>query len=248
MTDCESVDSLFEVPENKALQGARRLPLLSHRDAAPLMTHNAVDSFESVSKMTDMGKRIAIYLRVSTDKQTTENQRPECEQMARQRGELVSVYEESASAVKHRPAFERMVKDAKRGKFDTLVIWAIDRFGRSMVGNLQDLQELERVGVGVTSVRESWLDTSGPCRPLLAAMFSWVAEQERARLVERTRAGQERARRQGKRIGRPTRNVDVIEARRLLAVKGTSVRAAARAMGLSLGTLQRALAREAPAP
>ena len=190
-----------------------------------------------------MGKRVAMYLRVSTDGQTTENQRPECEQLARQRGEVVEVYEEQASAVKHRPAFERMVKDAKRGKFDTLVIWAIDRFGRSMVGNLQDLTELDRVGVGVVSVRESWLDTSGPTRGLLVAVFSWCAEQERNRLVERIGAGLARAKRQGKVLGRPKARVDVEAARRLLAVEGTSVRAAARALAVPLGTLQRALAR-----
>jgi DNA invertase Pin-like site-specific DNA recombinase len=192
-----------------------------------------------------MAKRVAIYLRVSTDKQTTENQRPECEQMAALRGELVDVFEDEGSAVKHRPGFERMLKAAKRGQFDTLVIWAIDRFGRSMTGNLADLTELDRVGVTVCSVRESWLDTSGPTRGLLIAVFSWCAEQERSRLVERINAGLARAKRQGKTLGRRKSRVDVESARALLAVEGTSVRAVSRTMGVPLGTLQRALARSA---
>jgi putative DNA-invertase from lambdoid prophage Rac len=193
-----------------------------------------------------MGHRVATYMRVSTDDQTTECQAPECEQTATQRGELVVNYTEVCSAAKRRPAFERMMADARRGKFDVLVVWALDRFGRSLVGNLRDLTELDRVGVGVVSVRESWLDTSGPTRGLLVAVFSWVAEQERARLIERTHAGIAHARRHGTKSGRPIgrakRRVDVEEARRLIA-EGHSQRAIARALHVPLGTLQRALAR-----
>jgi DNA invertase Pin-like site-specific DNA recombinase len=155
---------------------------------------------------------------------------------------------ETGSAVKHRPAFARMMGDAKRGAFDVLVVWAIDRFGRSMVGNLQDLLELDRLGVTVASVRESWLDTSGPTRGLLVAVFSWAAEQERSRLIERTRAGMARAKRHGTRSGRPIgrakRRVDTDKARLLMA-EGCSQRAAAKALKVPLGTLQRALARDA---
>lgn len=192
--------------------------------------------------------RIAIYLRVSSDVQTTANQAPEVEQLARQRGDIVARYEETGSAAKRRPAFEAMLADAKRGRFDALVIWAIDRFGRSMVGNLQDLLELDRVGVRVVSVREPWLDTAGPTRGLLVAIFSWCAEQERARLIERTKAGMARAKRQGTRsgrkIGRPKVRVDVDAARAAMAA-GASQRAAAAGLGVSLATLQRALARTA---
>jgi DNA invertase Pin-like site-specific DNA recombinase len=100
-----------------------------------------------------MNKRVALYLRVSTDRQTTENQRPEVEELARQRGQIVATYEEVASSKKARPEFERMIRDVRRGKFDVLVIWAIDRFGRSMTGNLQDVTELDRLGVRVVSPR-----------------------------------------------------------------------------------------------
>ena len=189
-----------------------------------------------------MPQRAAIYLRVSTDRQSTENQRPEVEQLARARGyEVVATYEEQVSAAKHRPEYGRMIKDGKRGAYDVLVVWALDRFGRSMIGNLQDVLELDRIGVTVVSVRETWLDTSGPVRNLLVAIFSWVAECERERLVLRTKAGLEAARRRGSKIGRPRRRVDVDRARELRA-GGMTLRQTAEELGVGAGTLHRALA------
>ncbi len=194
-----------------------------------------------------MSTRVALYLRVSTEEQTLDNQRPEVEQLARQRGAIVAEYEETASAAKHRPAHERLMNDARRGAFDVLAIWALDRFGRSMVGNLQDVLELDRVGVRVTSVRESWLDTSGPTRSLLVAVFSWVAEQERTRLVERTRAGMQRAAKygtkSGKCIGRPQR-IDRPTVTHALAMRaaGRSVRQIAVALKIPRSTLAGAMA------
>ncbi len=140
-------------------------------------------------------KRAALYVRVSTDRQHTENQKPECEQLARQRGfDIVEVYEEQASAKKRRPEYERMMRDAKRGAFDVLVFWALDRYTRDRLVGPQDIAELDRVGVQTVSVRETWVDTSGPHRDLLIQFFSWMAEQEHRRLVERIQAGLERVR------------------------------------------------------
>jgi len=186
--------------------------------------------------------RATIYLRTSTDRQTVECQRPEVEQLARARGfEVVTTYEETMSAAKHRPKYEQMLKDAKRGRFKALVIWSLDRFGRSMVGNLQDVLELDRLGVTVVSVRETWLDTGSPVRSLLVAIFSWVAEQERTRLVERTKAGMVAARRRGSRIGRPRRHIDLDLARELRA-SGRTLRQVAAELGVGPATLHRALA------
>jgi DNA invertase Pin-like site-specific DNA recombinase len=140
----------------------------------------------------------------------------------------------------YRPQYEQMLKDAKRGRFQVLVVWALDRFGRSMVGNLQDVLELDRIGVQVVSVREPWLDTGGPVRSLLIAIFSWVAEQERSRLVERTKAGMEQARRRGSRIGRPPIRLDDHELRRLRS-QGLSVRQIADTLGVGSSTIQRHL-------
>jgi len=107
--------------------------------------------------------RTALYLRISSDRQSVENQRPEVEMLARARGfEIVHVYEKQASAAKHRLEYERMQKDARRGKFGVLVIWAIDRFGRSMVGNLQDVLELDRIGGSRSSAAPRRSSSSNP--------------------------------------------------------------------------------------
>src|SRR5437868_10805782 len=188
--------------------------------------------------------RAALYLRVSTDTQTTENQRPDLAQLARTRGwDIVRVYEETGSAAKQRPAFDRMMLDATRGHFNVLAVWSLDRLGRSMQANLATVLELDRLGVLVVSVRESFLDTSGPVRPLLIAIFGWLAQQERERLIERTKAGLERARRQGRRIGRPRAVVDVAKAL-ALRTQGKSIREVALVLGVGAATLHRALRSE----
>jgi putative DNA-invertase from lambdoid prophage Rac len=186
-------------------------------------------------------KRAAFYLRVSTEEQTTANQLPGLEQMARQRGlELVTVYQEKESAAADRPEFARMMKDAHRGEFDTLIIWAVDRFGRSMAGNVQDVLALDRRGVNVISYSETWLELAGPMRGVILAFMSWVAESERTRLIERTKAGQARARAEGKQIGRPRKPVNVKIARSMLA-GGAKRRSVALALGVSIASLERAL-------
>jgi DNA invertase Pin-like site-specific DNA recombinase len=150
-----------------------------------------------------MNQQTAIYMRVSTMEQTVLCQRPEIDSLLSARGLKADfVYEEQASAVKRRPAFEKLMADAQAGKFSTIVIWALDRFGRSLAGNINDFMALDKVGVRVVSVREPWLDTSGPIRELLIAIFSWAAQQERTRLIERTKAGIAHARRDGKPWGR----------------------------------------------
>ena len=100
----------------------------------------------------------------------------------------------------------------------------------------------------VVSVRESWLDTGSPVRSLLIAIFSWVAEQERARLIERTKLGLDRARRQGTRLGRPRARVNFDRARELRA-EGRTLREVAAELGVGAATLHRALAelRDGPA-
>ncbi len=190
-----------------------------------------------------MGERTAIYLRVSKGERHTENQRPDVERViATRRLTLVAEYEEKASAAKVRPVFDRMMRDAHRGAFDMLVVWSLDRFGRSMVGNLQAVLELDRCGVQVVSVRETWLDTGSAVRPLLIAIFGWVAEQERATIVARTNAGLERARRAGVRLGRPPRALDVQRARALLD-EGLSLRQVAKRLRVPPMTLHGALRR-----
>lgn len=192
---------------------------------------------------TCVGNRTAIYLRVSKGERHTANQRPDVERVIATRGlDVVAEYEEKASAAKTRLVFDQMMADAHRGAFDVLVVWARDRFGRSMVGNLRDVLDLDRCGVQVVSVRETWLDTGSAVRPLLIAIFGWVAEQERATIVARTKAGLDRARRDGVRLGRPPREVDVRRARALLS-DGLSLRQVAKRLRLPAMTLHGALQR-----
>lgn len=185
--------------------------------------------------------RAALYLRVSTTDQTTDNQLPDLQALADRRGfEIVQMFSENISAVKTRPEFERMLKAGHRGKFDVLMVWSLDRLHRSMTGALSTVLELDRLGVQLVSHKETWLDTGGPVRGLLVAICGWVAEQERLRIGDRTKAGLDRARRRGVRLGRPRIDVDHD---RLLALRaeGMSVRAIAKKVGLSVGTVHGSL-------
>jgi putative DNA-invertase from lambdoid prophage Rac len=186
--------------------------------------------------------RAAIYLRVSTSngRQTTENQRLKLEELARVRGYEPVPFEDHRSAVKHRPGLEAMMNAARRGEVQVVLVAALDRLGRSMTGVVQIVLDLERAKVPVISLREPWLDTGGPARDLLLAIFGWVAQEERRILVARTHDGLDRARAQGKRLGRPRVLVDVGRAVQLRR-EGTSMREVAKMLGVGVGTLTRAL-------
>jgi putative DNA-invertase from lambdoid prophage Rac len=188
---------------------------------------------------TSPTRRAALYVRVSTDKQTSENQVAEVRQLAVARGFEPVIYEEVESAAKARPVLDRMLADVRAGRVQAVAVWALDRLHRSMTGAINTVLELDRLGVPVLSVREGWLDTSGPVRPLLVAIFGWVAEQERTRLIERTKAGLARARRQGKVLGRPRASQVMLHAARDLVVDGVPVAEAARRKGVARSTLQR---------
>jgi len=194
--------------------------------------------------MVTRSRKAAVYLRVSTDEQSTANQVPELQELADARGLLVvRTFEEIASATARRPALAELMDDARAGRFGVLLIWSVDRLDRSMFGCLERVRELARFGVSVISVRERWLDTDGPARELLLAVFGWMAQFERARLVERTNAGLARARAQGKRIGRPPVSPVMLRAAADRVTKGgVAIRRAAKAAGVPYGSLQRFLA------
>ncbi len=191
-----------------------------------------------------MNRRAALYLRVSREDLALDNQRPELDRLASARGlDVVSVFEETGSAAKKRPEHAAMMAAAMRGKFDVVLVWSLDRFGRSMAGNIRDVISLDQAGVRLVSAREPWLDTGGPVRDLLLAIFSWVAEQERRRLIERTHAGLDRARAAGKRLGRPPRvTPKLAQAAARLRQEGRSLRAIAVALKLPERSVRRALA------
>ena len=115
-----------------------------------------------------MKKKAAAYQRVSRGEQSLENQRPATKRLIRARKlQLITTFEESASAANARPQFAEMMASAHRSEFNVLVVWSLDRLGRSMAGNLQSVLALDRCGVEVVSVQGPWLDTGGarPCHP-----------------------------------------------------------------------------------
>jgi DNA invertase Pin-like site-specific DNA recombinase len=188
-------------------------------------------------------KTAALYLRVSTSEQTCENQRAELEQLARARGWAPVWYEETASGAKARPVLDQLVRDAKAGKVPVLAFWALDRLSREGAGPVLALvNELSRVGVKLVSVREPWLDTSGPFGDALVAFAATMARLERERLIERTKAGLARARAQGKRLGRAPASPLKVAAAVERVRAGASIREAAKASGVGYGTVRRALA------
>ena len=190
--------------------------------------------------------KAAVYVRVSTDRQTVQNQLADLERLAQARGYEVIVYEEVESAAKARLVLDRLLADARAGRVQAVAVWALDRLHRSMVGAIQSVLELDRLGVRVLSARESWLDTDSPVRPLLVAIFGWVAEQERTRLIERTKAGMERARTEGKKIGRPRTSTIMLHAAADLVKSGMLVAEAARSKGVSRASLRRWMAERGP--
>jgi DNA invertase Pin-like site-specific DNA recombinase len=150
--------------------------------------------------------KVAIYLRVSTAEQTTENQLPVLEKWVADRGhQLVRVYSENESAWKsgHQHELAQLKADAARRQFDIVLVWALDRLSREGAAAILNLvNTLKTYGVRVISYSEAWTEAPGEIGEILYAIAGWVARMESQRRSERTRAGLERARREGKPIGK----------------------------------------------
>jgi len=135
----------------------------------------------------------AIYSRVSTTEQNIENQVKLLKKVAfEQNCKVFKVYRDKMSGGSaNRPQFQQMLRDARLRKFETIYVWSLDRFSREGIKNtLSYLKQLQSQGVALKSMQESWLDTSDDgMGTLLIAIFSWVAEQDRKRISERTKAG-----------------------------------------------------------
>jgi DNA invertase Pin-like site-specific DNA recombinase len=190
-------------------------------------------------------KRAALYLRVSTDDQTVDNQRRELEAAAAARGwTVVATYaDEGISGAKgrdQRPQLDLILKDAVRRKFDVVMVWAVDRLGRSLADLIGSMQELASAKVDLF-LRQQGLDTTTAAGRAMFGMLSVFSEFERAMIVSRINAGIARVRetgktKSGKPIGRPVVPRKTVEAARAaLAAPGASIRIVAAAMGLSVG-------------
>ena len=185
--------------------------------------------------------RAAIYARVSTLDQEPENQLQELRRYVEARGWSAKEYTDRgvSGAKDRRPALDQMIADARRRRFDVLVCWRLDRLGRNLkhlVGLLDDLQGL---GVAFVSLGEG-IDATTPAGRLQMHLLAAIAQFERERIVERVKAGLQRARTQGRRLGRPRR---LVPKALLEPVRGLSVRQAAAKLGVSAATAHRWLTR-----
>lgn len=150
--------------------------------------------------------RASVYIRVSTIEQEAANQLPALEDYAKRRGfEVVQVYSENETAWKagHQADLARLIADARKGKFEVVLVWALDRLSREgPLAILSLVDKLKRYGTRVISYQESWTEAPGDLADILYAITGWVARMESQRRSERTRAGIERARLQGRPIGK----------------------------------------------
>ncbi|MBT3375642.1 MAG: recombinase family protein [Lentisphaerae bacterium] len=187
-------------------------------------------------------KRAAIYLRVSTTGQTVENQRLAIERYCALQGwKVVQVYEDVgiSGAKDERPGLDQLKKDAVKGKFDVVIVWKFDRLARSTSHLLDTLSLLRRYGVDFVSTTEA-VDTSTAAGKMLLTFLGAVGEFERSIIQERVKAGLERARAEGKKLGRPRVGFDLERAIQLRG-EGLGYLQVARALGVPRTTLYRYL-------
>jgi DNA invertase Pin-like site-specific DNA recombinase len=186
--------------------------------------------------------RVALYARVSTSngQQDPEMQLSELREYAGLRGwEITEEFTDQgvSGSKESRPALNRLMVDAQRRKFDAVLVWKIDRFGRSLKHLVNALAELGAFGVAFISLRDN-LDLSTPSGRLMFQIIGAMAEFERALIQERVKAGLRNARAKGKRLGRPRRDVDAARIAALRA-SGASWRAVSRELGVGIATLYR---------
>lgn len=186
-------------------------------------------------------KRVALYARVSTGDQTTENQLLALRSWATGSGyKIAGEYHDDgvSGATIKRSALDRMLVDAAHQRFDVVAVVSLDRLGRSLAHLIKLASEFEQLGIDLV-VRNLGLDTTTPAGKLAFHMLGALAEFERALIRERTNAGIARARAQGKRIGRPPSPPALLRRARDLLGAGLSTAEVQRGTGLSRGYVQR---------
>jgi DNA invertase Pin-like site-specific DNA recombinase len=186
-------------------------------------------------------KRAALYMRVSTVDQHPETQLLDLRQMASRRGyEIAQEYTDKISGTKaKRPGLDTMMADARRGRFDVVLVWASDRIARSVKHFLDVLDELNRLKIEYVSFREN-IDTGGPLGRAIVVIIGAVAELERNLIIERVRAGMRRARLEGQHIGRNPLVLDNLAIQQDRQ-RGQSLRQIAIGHRVSTATVQRVL-------
>jgi DNA invertase Pin-like site-specific DNA recombinase len=196
--------------------------------------------------------RAALYVRVSTDKQTVENQIARLAEVANARGwEIVGTYNDAGvSGAKGRgqqPGLDRMLRDANRRKFDVVMAWSIDRLGRSLIDLLGTIQHLESCKVDLYLDQQA-IDTTTPTGKLMFAVTGAFAEFERAMIRQRVIAGVARAKAAGKRLGRPPIDAARVAQVKQALIQGKGIGRVARELRLGSGTVQRIKRELSPIP
>lgn len=189
-----------------------------------------------------MTTKAAIYCRVSTDEQNPDLQLSELERMAEARGfEIVERYiDRGISGAKgRRPELDRLMTDARRGKFRAVLVWKLDRFARSLRHLVNALEELEGYGVDFVSHQDP-VDTSTPSGRLLFQIIGAMAEFERSLIRERVTAGLRQAKKRGVKLGRRATEIDVARALELRK-EGATLRDIASELEVSKDKVHRVL-------
>ena len=181
-------------------------------------------------------KRAAAYGRVSTDDQFADMQFADLRPYCAQRGFTIyrEYLDQGVSGTKERrPGLDALMADARKGKFDVVVVWRFDRWGRSAKHLVMTLEELRNLGIEFISYQEN-IDTSSPLGKAMFTIVAAIAELERNIIVERIKGGLRRAKAMGKKIGRPSlHNPQQVEAVRRMRLEGKSYQVIAKTLGVS---------------
>ena len=187
---------------------------------------------------TPHSTRVAIYARVSTTDQSTDSQLLDLRRDVRERDWNIfrEYVDEGISGTKDsRPALNELLNDAKKRRFDVVLVWRFDRFARSTKHLILALEEFKNLGIDFVSYQEN-IDTSSPLGSAIFTIISAVAQLERDIIAERVKAGLRRAKENGKKLGRPRLSIDLEKIQKLRS-QGLSLRAIAKATGISRTTV-----------
>jgi DNA invertase Pin-like site-specific DNA recombinase len=190
-----------------------------------------------------VAKRTALYLRVSTDGQTTDNQRLELLATAERAGWIITeIYEDAgisgAKGRDKRPAFDRLLKDAARRKFDIVAAWSVDRLGRSLQDLVSFLSDIHGYGIDLY-LHQQGIDTTTPAGKAMFQMLGVFAEFERSMIRDRVNAGLARAKANGVILGRPQTDAKTEAAICATLNSGTGILKTAKMHGVGTSVVQR---------